>query len=752
MSSSVRPPKHAKASAPHTPSCVNWVRERPLPHLALQRRLGNGGWQRLLQAKLSVSKPGDEYEQEADRVADHVMRMSGQVSEETQKTLSTPSFTAARGVRRDAQSEDDKTSEMDLGVESAIHALRGRGQPLPERVRAFMEPRFRADFRDVRIHADDSAHELSHALNASAFTIGQDVVFGAGRYAPETESGRRLLAHELTHVLQQRESSTSSVRRWGPSSHEAMTRGGSQLVAATTDGFDLDENALNELASRSTDMDVEFPELVFNLGGWLAEHSAEQHDPERATEADAQRRKLRALNKLRQHYQSNQESALNHGEGGLYGASKPEAAHRNISWQRKFVQEALAEFHSIPKSFSTIAQSHASKQRQRAKSFAAFGNALHIAQDRGAHGDGAVDLDYPNNSPRWGHARTIFDDTFKPDDPSINVTGDKEAKRNTELAFLSAYEMLRVLLDKRYTTVDTATTIAPVTIISRHTNVSRSTLEGADTARAMRKGEGETAGSPSSKGGSGEAYVFATDPYESKERELSFTDEEKSWIREVFALGEVRRMIAGYKALPRISLHRVSALDSGANGEQNGTKIAISSKVYQKKDVAAIFAGKPAGLPNEQCFKETLLHELVHFVEEQTQDLSASKVVPAVLTEVLTYPEATGYGWPKHAFGWFVHPKSAYWLHFDLPCVLSVTDAACTILGGSDLVGIEKRGKYESSPLPQSGNRISPSEDLAASVALYLTNATTRAELKKKYPLRHRLLADYFKLQLPARK
>ena len=77
------------------------------------------------------------------------------------------------------------------------------GEPLDAKARAFMEPRFGHDFGDVRVHTDPTAAESAHAVNALAYTVGREVVFGAGQYRPNTEDGKRLLAHELTHVVQQ---------------------------------------------------------------------------------------------------------------------------------------------------------------------------------------------------------------------------------------------------------------------------------------------------------------------------------------------------------------------------------------------------------------------------------------------------------------------------------------------------------------------------------------------------------------------
>jgi hypothetical protein len=78
----------------------------------------------------------------------------------------------------------------------------GDGHPLPESVRGFFDARFGYDFRRVRIHTDHSAASLSRRLNAKAFTVGRAILFGSGQYAPGTREGRRLLAHELAHVIQ----------------------------------------------------------------------------------------------------------------------------------------------------------------------------------------------------------------------------------------------------------------------------------------------------------------------------------------------------------------------------------------------------------------------------------------------------------------------------------------------------------------------------------------------------------------------
>ena len=102
-----------------------------------------------------------------------------------------------------AKSREDATSEVPNDLESEINAIRGGGRPLAESERAYFEPRFGRDFSQVRMHTDTRAAESARAVNARAFTVGQDVVFGAGQYAQGASEGRRLMAHELTHVVQQ---------------------------------------------------------------------------------------------------------------------------------------------------------------------------------------------------------------------------------------------------------------------------------------------------------------------------------------------------------------------------------------------------------------------------------------------------------------------------------------------------------------------------------------------------------------------
>ncbi len=88
-------------------------------------------------------------------------------------------------------------------ISTSINALRGGGQPLPDTTRRFFEPRFGVDFSKVQVHTNPQAEDMAKNINSRAFTMGRNIVFGQGQYAPDTSSGKRLLAHELSHVIQQ---------------------------------------------------------------------------------------------------------------------------------------------------------------------------------------------------------------------------------------------------------------------------------------------------------------------------------------------------------------------------------------------------------------------------------------------------------------------------------------------------------------------------------------------------------------------
>lgn len=163
-----------------------------------------------VQAKLTINQPGDVFEQEADRVADHVMRMPAPAPAIQRKCGSCEEQKVQRKCA-ECEEEEKKTGlqrkESSAGPQFAPplvqSVLSSPGQPLDQSTRAFFEPRFGQDFSGVRVHTDRQAVESARAVNALAYTMGRNIVFGGGQYVPGNVEGKRLLAHELTHVVQQ---------------------------------------------------------------------------------------------------------------------------------------------------------------------------------------------------------------------------------------------------------------------------------------------------------------------------------------------------------------------------------------------------------------------------------------------------------------------------------------------------------------------------------------------------------------------
>ena len=189
-----------------------------------------------VEPNLTVDTPGDGYEQEADRVANHVMRMPDpllqracacggqcpqcvedeQLQGKPHTSMATPMIPPQHEDREGDFPRGKNTSTftptVTPRVSASINAMRGGGQPLSPSVRTFFEPRFGADFSNVRVHCDSRAAEAAGALNAKAFTVGNSIAFGPGHYSPMSNRGRWLLAHELTHTLQQGEVQVRRVR------------------------------------------------------------------------------------------------------------------------------------------------------------------------------------------------------------------------------------------------------------------------------------------------------------------------------------------------------------------------------------------------------------------------------------------------------------------------------------------------------------------------------------------------------------
>jgi hypothetical protein len=242
----------------------------------LQRTVGNHAVGKLLeaggiQAKLAVSQPGDVHELEADRVAAAVIRMPDSRDREA-LTLSNHGGEHPGIQRTCSHCEEEERlhreprdgdsaflqakegasgmSAMTPSVQSRIDSATGAGRPLSESTQAFFEPRFGQDFSDVQIHTDGNAVAATTAVNARAYTRGRHIVFNAGEYQPDTDAGRHLLAHELTHVVQQQGSTTLQRQPKAPdpnAEREAAAREGEAIAACSSDQLEVQLEAEGRL-------------------------------------------------------------------------------------------------------------------------------------------------------------------------------------------------------------------------------------------------------------------------------------------------------------------------------------------------------------------------------------------------------------------------------------------------------------------------------------------------------------------------
>ncbi len=209
-----------------------------------------------LQPKLKIGSPNDKFEQEADQVADQVMRMpqdhalqmqpqeeeeemmqpklkvsslQRQPLEEEEELMQPKLKTSENTFNLQRQSEDDEEEEIlqpksksnsasfaDKSVQSQINSTKGNGANLDRSTNTAMSQSIGADFSRVNIHTGSTAIQLNQQLNASAFTVGNDIYFNSGNYDPASSSGKRLLAHELTHVVQQGAVQRQMIQKNGP--------------------------------------------------------------------------------------------------------------------------------------------------------------------------------------------------------------------------------------------------------------------------------------------------------------------------------------------------------------------------------------------------------------------------------------------------------------------------------------------------------------------------------------------------------
>ena len=358
----------------------------------LQRSYGNNYVQRLLssrivQAKLTVNPPDDEYEREADRVADTVtLGMPSQVQrqeEEEEEEVQAKSSQVQRQeeeeeeevqakssqVQRQEEEEEEEIQPKAAGsqpltvsenLEEQINTARGSGQPLNESVRASLEPQFKSDFSQVRIHTDAEADKLSQQLGARAFTTGGDIFFRSGEYDPETPSGQKLLAHELTHTQQQ--GASKRIAGWWPKGHKLITEKAMETVKD-----DYSTTAKNFIISHTPNLDMKGKALKGFVGGKIKSAFAKRKY-KKLIKSGAKEDAQNMYNDNELHVRDT-EYQDEHGEGGHYkqaGTSVNEGKTRTmtslayIKWLEGNKMDALSK----------------------------LADTLHQAEDRGSHGEG----------------------------------------------------------------------------------------------------------------------------------------------------------------------------------------------------------------------------------------------------------------------------------------------------------------------------------------------------------------------------
>jgi hypothetical protein len=169
------------------------------PACRRKRVSGHRNW--AIQTKLAINPPDDYNEQAAEQMAEQIMRLPTGSEQRT-------GFAVQPATQRQAAS----TTTAGLAPPIVQETLQTAGQPLAPAVRAWLEPRFGHDFSQVRIHTDQRAATSAQAIQARAYTVHEDIVFAPGQFAPWTSTGRRLLSHELAHVVQQAQGTPSVMR------------------------------------------------------------------------------------------------------------------------------------------------------------------------------------------------------------------------------------------------------------------------------------------------------------------------------------------------------------------------------------------------------------------------------------------------------------------------------------------------------------------------------------------------------------
>jgi hypothetical protein len=189
----------------------------------------------IISPKLAVGAVDDPLEHEADRIAEQVMRKPHPESSVTAALQ--PGHKSAVGAKEALEAkaaESSATAPQQEAPGLVQEVLRSPGAPLAGDIRSFMEPQFGHDFSHVRVHTDSGGAESAQAVRADAYTVGSHIVFANGRFEPASAAGRRLLAHELAHVVQQGPAARSQPQKPLPASDGKQAKTVTQIPSSAS--------------------------------------------------------------------------------------------------------------------------------------------------------------------------------------------------------------------------------------------------------------------------------------------------------------------------------------------------------------------------------------------------------------------------------------------------------------------------------------------------------------------------------------
>ncbi|SFQ46278.1 eCIS core domain-containing protein [Parafilimonas terrae] len=227
------------------------------------------------QRKLSINQPNDVYEQEADAVADKVMRMPDPSI--NNNSFFKPAITSIQRKCAHCEEEEKKMQRKENNnaepqTENYLSTVSG-GRPLSQTERSFFEPRFGYDFSNVQLHTDTAANESAKSLNALAYTHNNNIVFAPDQYQPGSDEGKKLMAHELTHVVQQ----TGNIQPYRSS--KSFNFGKNDTATLVEDSFNADKDKEKKpwIELITVELDTKTKD-VNDIETWTGKGTVKYHD------------------------------------------------------------------------------------------------------------------------------------------------------------------------------------------------------------------------------------------------------------------------------------------------------------------------------------------------------------------------------------------------------------------------------------------------------------------------------------------